>query len=202
MGAMTLYARPSWRLVGQVASDAFVIAWSVAWWFVGRLTDTTIRALANPARATAQTASDLQRQLADAAQQVGGIVAIGDGLRQPFDAMSSTLGRLIASASEQVAGVENTATLVGLVVFAMPTLLAVALWLPGRVRFATRTHQLKALAADPNDVDLLALRALAHGSPADLALIASDPVSAWRRGDAEAIGRLAALELRRAGLRR
>ena len=51
------------------------------------------------------------------------------------------------------------------------------------------------------DLDLFALRALAHQPLHRLAAISDDPARAWREQDADLVGRLAALELRDAGLR-
>jgi hypothetical protein len=199
---MTFYARPSWRLVRQIAADAFAVAWTATWWFVGRAVDGTIRALAAPARQAAQTASDLQRQLLDAAAQAASIPFVGDGLRQPFEAMAGSVNSLAASATTQATAVEGTATMVGLVIFLIPALSLVAVWLPARLRFATRARELRALASDPQGTELLALRALTHTSLARLASIGPDPVAAWRSGDPETLRRLAALELKRAGVSR
>ena len=54
---------------------------------------------------------------------------------------------------------------------------------------------------DPDGHELLALRALANGTLADLAGVGGDPVAAWRRGDPLVMRRLAGLELKRAGVR-
>jgi hypothetical protein len=199
---MTFYARPSWRLVRQIAADVFVVAWTATWWFVGRAVDGTIRALAAPARQAAQTASDLQRQLQDAAAQAATIPFVGDGLRQPLESMATSVTSLADSATTQAIALEGTATMVGLVLFAMPTLTLIALWLPVRLRFAARARELRALASDPQGTELLALRALTHTSLAGLAAIGPDPVAAWRGGDPETLRRLAARELERSGVSR
>ncbi len=51
------------------------------------------------------------------------------------------------------------------------------------------------------DLDLFALRALAHQPLHVLARITDDPAGAWRRGDRAVTDRLAELELRANGLR-
>nr|NLI51508.1 hypothetical protein [Propionibacterium sp.] len=198
---MSWYARPSWRLFGQVTADLFVLGWAAGWWLVGRLVDATIRALAAPARQTAQVAADLQRNVGEAANQAAGVPWVGPNLRQPFDSMAATLGDLVVSANGQVAGIEQTATLVGLVTFAIPVLMLVVLWLPARLRFVGRARAARALAAHPNGAELLALRALANRPLRELAPLAPDPMAAWRAGDAAVIGRLADLELAASGVR-
>lgn len=57
------------------------------------------------------------------------------------------------------------------------------------------------LARDPEDLDLLALRALTGRPSRALAAVGPGAAAAWRRGDPDTIRRLAALALREAGLR-
>jgi hypothetical protein len=59
----------------------------------------------------------------------------------------------------------------------------------------------RASGHDGADADLLALRALAFGSPRRLARAVPDAASGWRRGDPHVLARLAELELGRLGLR-
>ena len=51
------------------------------------------------------------------------------------------------------------------------------------------------------DLDLFALRAMAHQPLHVLARVDPDPAGAWRRGEPDVVDRLARLELRSAGLR-
>lgn len=201
MGTMTWYARPSWRLVRQVMADLFVLGWAAGWWLVGRLVDGTIRALAVPARQVGQVTFDLQRNLGDAAEQAAGVPWVGANLRQPFDAMADTLNDLVVSANTQVDAIERVATLVGAVTFASPVLLLVVLWLPARLRFASRARAANELAQHPHGTELLALRALTNRPLRALAPVAADPMAAWRAGDPVVIGRLADLELEASGVR-
>lgn len=199
---MRFYARPSWRLFWQVAADLFVVAWAIGWWFVGRLVDGTIRALAEPARQTARVTSDLRGQLEEAARQAGGVPVVGDGLRQPFDGMAGNLDGIIASANAQVAGLEQTALLLGWLLFLVPVALMVALWLPRRLRFAARARATLDLLQESDGTDLLALRALATQPLTELRAISATPARAWRNADASVIERLAELELVRSGVAR
>lgn len=199
---MRFYARPSWRLVVQIVADLFVVLWTFLWWGVGRFSDGVIRALAEPARQTRQVATDLQRQATDAATQASGVPLVGSDLRQPFDGMSTTLRDLAAAAADQVTQIEQAATLIGWLVFAMPTLMLIAVWLPRRLAFASKARETLALVRSSDGTQLLALRALANQPLAELRAAASDPVMAWRTGDPEALGRLAELELATAGVRR
>lgn len=197
---MRWYARGGRLLARQLGSDAFVVAWALLWWLLGRFTDTTIRAIAEPARQTATITADLRRQVTDAASQAGGVPVVGDGLRQPFDAMANSLRDLGASAAASVAQIELTATVAGVLTTLVPIALVVLSWLPRRVRFALRAAELNDLAATPGGTELLALRALATQPLSEVRAITPDAVAAWRSGDPEVTRRLADLELASAGL--
>lgn len=198
---MRLYARPSWQLVRQLVADLFVIVWSLAAWFAGRALDGTIRALAQPARATEDAARSLQGNFDEAARAMDGVPWAGPALRQPFEAAASTLGRLVESASDQAARIEQVATFSGWLVFLIPCVMMLALWLPWRVRFVRNARAVARFLGGQPDLDLLALRALANRPLHQLARISPDPLADWRAGDRGVIDRLAALELRRSGSR-
>jgi hypothetical protein len=59
----------------------------------------------------------------------------------------------------------------------------------------------RALIDSAADLDLFALRALAHQPLHRLAVISDDPAAAWRERDPATVRRLAALELASVGLR-
>ena len=85
---------------------------------------------------------------------------------------------------------------------ALPPILAVAMpWLVLRIRFFRRKWTAVTLASTDAGEQLLALRALANRPLAKLTEVSDDPVTAWRTHDTIAIRKLAALELRSAGLR-
>lgn len=198
---MGWYARPSLRLVGQIVADVLVLAWAAAWWFASRFVDAAIRAIAVPARSIAQVGTDLQGQLGDAATQVAALPVVGGQLQTPFDQMRDTLAGLITSANDQAASIETVATIVGWSTFLVPALLVVMMWLPARLRFASRALATRELAASASGTDLLALRALMNQPLSELRKVASDPMDAWRDHDADAIRKLAALELAAAGVK-
>lgn len=199
---MRFYARPSWQLARQVIGDLFLVLWGATWWLVGRFTDGTIRAMAEPARQTERIAGDLRRQVGDAATQAAGVPVVGGGLRQPFDGMSATLGGLASAAADQVVLLERVATVTGWIVFLMPLLFLAVLWIPRRLAFASLAGQTRSLLLTGHGHDLLALRALANQPLAEVRKVADNPIAAWRTGDPEVIARLADLELARAGVGR
>lgn len=197
---MGIYAQRRGRMVGQIVSDALVLVWAVVWGFVGSAVHQTVGQLAAPVRSTMQTASNLSRQLEDAANEAAKVPGVGEQLRKPFDAASGSLGELILTASQQVTAIERTATLAGWLTFLIPVSVVVAFWLPRRIAFVRRARATQRLIDSAADLDLFALRAMATQPMHVLAAISDDPVRAWREGDRDVINRLAEVELNDSGL--
>ena len=100
-----------------------------------------------------------------------------------------------------MASIERLALVAGWLVFLIPVALVVALWLPRRIRFYRQAKASQQFLDSSADLDLFALRAMASQPLYVLAGVSDDPVRAWRDGDRQVIDQLAAIELRRNGLR-
>lgn len=198
---MRWYAQRPGRATRQVVGDVFVVVWTVVWVLIGRSVDGIVRALADPVRETGLRAEETARALRDAAGQAGGVPGVGDGLRRPFDDAAGSIDGIVVAARDQVALIETAATVLGIVTFAIPFAVVVAVWLPRRLRFLRTTHAVSDLVDTEAGVDLLALRAMATTPLSTLRRISDDPVRAWRDGDLAVITALAEVELRRLGLR-
>jgi hypothetical protein len=198
---MGIYSTRPGRLAGQIFGDLFVVGWAVVWGAIGIFVNQMVAVLAIPARETARTATKLMDNMRDAAEQAAKVPGVGDDLRRPFDAAAVTMTNLIASANEQVASIERLALIAGWVVFGIPVAMVVALWLPRRVRFYRQARASQVFLDSTADLDLFALRAMASQPLYVLAAVSDDPVGAWRDGDRRVIDELAAIELRRNGLR-
>jgi methyl-accepting chemotaxis protein len=194
------YAQRRARMLAQLTTDLFVAAWVVLWWFVGRATARTVDAIATPARRSGDAARQLADQMEEASQQAGRVPGIGGELRKPFDGAVGSLQSIIDAADDQVAAVERAASLLGWLVFLIPVVLLLVLWLPARIRFFLRARAAQRFLDADADLDLFALRAMVGQPMHVIAAISDDPVAAWRRGDREVIRALAGIELRRSGL--
>jgi methyl-accepting chemotaxis protein len=194
------YAQRRVRMLAQLTTDLFVAAWVVLWWFVGRATARTVDAIATPARRSGDAARQLADQMGEASQQAGRVPGIGGELRKPFDGAVGSLQSIIDAADDQVAAVERAASLLGWLVFLIPVVLLLVLWLPARIRFFLRARAAQRFLDADADLDLFALRAMVGQPMHVIAAISDDPVAAWRRGDREVIRALAGIELRRSGL--
>lgn len=198
---MAWYSRRRSQAVWQVASDLFMAVWTIGWFVVGRAVDSVISAVAEPVRATADQARTTAGQMRDAADSTGQIPAVGDTLRIPFDDAASSLDKVVASAEQQVAAIELTATVSGVIVFAIPFLVLLAVWLPRRIGYLRASAAGQQVADSAAGTDLLALRALASQPLHRLRAISPDVAQRWREGDARVVDRLAELEVHRLGLR-
>ena len=165
------------------------------------LVNQVVAALAVPARETARTATRLMDNMREAAEQAARVPGVGEDLRRPFDSASVTLGNVVTSANNQVESIERLALVAGWLVFLIPVALVVALWLPRRVRFYRQARASQEFLDSSADLDLFALRAMASQPLYVIAGVSDDPVRAWREGDRQVIDALAAIELRRNGLR-
>jgi hypothetical protein len=194
------YAQRRARMVSQLAADLFVAAWFVLWWLVGWTTAHTVDAIATPARSTGDAARDLRDQMRDAAEQTARIPGLGAELRKPFDGAVRSLQGVIDAADAQVAAVERAGMLLGWLVFLIPVIIVLLIWLPARIRFVLRARAAQRFLDAQADLDLFALRAMVAQPMHVIARISDDPVAAWRRGDRDVIRALAAVELRHSGL--
>ncbi|MFW6599470.1 hypothetical protein ACQBAU_11420 [Propionibacteriaceae bacterium Y2011] len=197
---MALYSRRPGHALGQVLGDLFMVVWAVGWFVVGRVLDGLIRALASPVRETAEQAEAMAEDFRQAGEQAGQVPGVGDGLSTPFEQAAGSLGELASAARDQVAAIEVTATVVGVICFAIPFLGLLAIWLPRRIAFVRAARAGQELLRTEAGVDLLALRAMSTVPLSSLAKVSTDPVQDWRDGDLYVISTLAGLEARRLGL--
>ena len=197
---LQFYAQRRGRMLGQVAVDLFILGWAVLWWYLGRRTQETVNAIATPARSSGDAARQVAEQVRQGAEQTSQIPLIGAELRKPFDGVAGSLQGIIDAADRQVTSIENAALLLGWLVFLIPVVILVVVWLPARIRFFLRARAAQRFLDSEADLDLFALRAMVAQPMHVIARISDDPVSAWRRGDRAVIHALATVELRRSGL--
>jgi hypothetical protein len=200
-GAMKLYAESPGRRTAQVIADLLLVVWLVAWAWAGSVVHDATLELGAPGEQLAESATGLSGALQDAGGTLGDVPVVGDEVQTPFDEASGAAEGLAEVGRDQVQAVERLALWLGLSVAAIPILLACLLHLPRRVRFVRRATAGARFVDAADDLDLFALRALAHQPMHVLARVSDDPAGAWRRGDRSVTDRLAEIELRSVGLR-
>ena len=196
-----LYARTPGRALLQASGDVLLVLWVYAAWRVGRAVGEATLKLAEPGRRLDTAASDAASSFAEAARTAREIPFIGDELSSPLASAGGAATAMAQAGARQVEVVGDLASLLTWVLVAVPSLLALALWVPGRLRFMRRAAVAQRFIDADADLSLFALRAMANQPMHKLARVSDDPVRAWRAGDPVVVRALAALALRDCGLR-
>jgi hypothetical protein len=198
---MKLYADAPARRTRQVVADLVLVAWVVVWALVGSAVHDGIMELTGPGRQTDQSASSMADGLRDAGSRLDDLPLVGSDVASPFERAAGASDGLAAAGRTSVRVVERLALLLGLTVALVPALVAALLHLPRRWRFVRAATAGAQFVDSTDDLDLFALRALAHQPLHVLARVSDDPAGAWRRRDPTVVRRLAELELLDTGLR-
>ena len=197
---MKLYADLPARRTRQIIADVLVLLWVVIWVRTGFAVRDTVLGALGPARSLEAEGDSLQGSLADVAARVEGIPLLGEAISTPFDAAAAAGETMRQAGADLVAYVDRTALIVGVTTALLPVVLVVLPWLLFRIAFARRARALTLLLASEDPLDLLALRALATQPVGTLTRVSPTPAHDWRIGRPDVVARLAALELRRAGV--
>lgn len=198
---MKLYADSPARRVIQLLVDLLFVAWLVMWVWIGLVVHDGTMALAGPGRQTDESASAMAGQLRDAGGRLDDVPLIGDEVATPFDKAADASDGIAAAGRSSVQAVERLAFVLGLSIALIPILVVTAFYLPGRLRFIREATAGSRFIDSAHDLDLFALRALAHQPMRVLAKVSDDPAGDWRRRDPAVVTRLAELELKDVGLR-
>ncbi|RIV35660.1 hypothetical protein [Micromonospora radicis] len=198
---MKIYADRFPTALRQFLTDLLVVAWVYVTIRAAMWLHDLVQKLAVPGQKLEGAGGGLADNLADAGGKVGRVPLVGDELTGPFERAAGAARSLAEAGRDQQEVVDQLAlALTGTALF-VPLALVVFGWLPLRVRWMRRADAAAKLATAPAGRDLLALRALATQPLGKLAGIHPDVAEAWRRGDDSTMESLAALELRRLGLR-
>lgn len=198
---MSLYSDFSVARTRQIIADIIGLASVAIVVAIGVTVTTAIRAFASFGRDLETAGLGFQTGLTDAADALGDVPLIGDGIRGPFD-LAAGAGEAVAEAGRgQQALVETVAVGIGAMITIVPLLLIALVWLVPRIRFARRSNELRTLINRGLSADTLAVRALGRAPLRELAAVHPDPAAAWRDRDVDVVRALAAIELRRAGIK-
>ncbi|SCF45293.1 hypothetical protein [Micromonospora mirobrigensis] len=198
---MKIYADRFPTAARQFLTDLLVVAWVYAAVRFALWLHDLVEKLAVPGRKLEGAGTGLADNLADAGGKVGRVPLVGDELTAPFTRAAEAARSVAEAGRDQQDLVGQLALALTVAVLIFPLGLVLFGWLPLRLRWMRRAGAAKSLAAAPAGRDLLALRALTGQPLGRLARIAPDVAEAWRRGDDATLDALAALELRRLGLK-
>ncbi|RKS05125.1 hypothetical protein DFP74_0716 [Nocardiopsis sp. Huas11] len=200
---MKLYAERPVRACLQLLSDLLALAWAVLWISTALSLREAVSRLDRPGELLASAGAGVSEHMATAAEAAERVPLAGDALAAPFASVGGAGESLTSAGTSFQASVADLALYLPLVTAVIPLALLAATWLPARVRWmrqATAVRSMRAMSPEAGS-RLLALRALTSVSPTRLMGVHEDPVGAWHADDPEATRVLAALELRRLGLR-
>ncbi|TDB69674.1 hypothetical protein [Micromonospora sp. KC723] len=198
---MKIYADRYPVFLRQLLTDLLVVVWVYAAIRFARWLHDLVQRLAVPGEKLEGAGGGLADNLAEAGGKVGRVPLVGDELTGPFERAAAAARAVAEAGRDQQELVGQLALALSLAVLVFPLGLVLFGWLPPRVRWMRRAASAKALAAAPAGRDLLALRALTNQPLRKLTRVDPDVAEAWRRGDDATVDALAALELRRLGLR-
>ena len=196
---MRFYAERPLRVARQLVADVAVIAW--VWLVVtfAQAAQALIDQLQGPAGSLTSAGQTVRDTFAGAARTASGIPLVGEELARALN-VGTGAGESLASAGQRQAQLIDTGGMwAAVAIVAFAAVPVVLVWLYVRLRYARTAGS--AVVARARDLDLLALRALAHQPTRQLLRVSGDPAAAWRRDDTAVVRDLAMLELNALGLR-
>jgi hypothetical protein len=196
-----LYASSPVLRTRQLLADLGLLAWLVLWVLVARVVHGAVLALAEPGRAVEDLGSSLAGSMDSAAEAAQDVPLVGDDLSAPFGALSGAGSDVVGAGQAAQDAVGTLAWALAVVLVVLPVGWAVARWLPWRLQWARDSRAARRLLAGTPDLELLAARAAATAPLPVLAALPPGTGAAWRAGGDGATRVLAAVELRRLGLR-
>ena len=198
---MRIYAHPSRLLWKQIGFDIALVVWIVVWYLLARWVHAYIAGQAVPVRDKGQEWLALETVVRASSTGVGQLPAIGGLLSQPLVGLSQQVGSLADAANRTAQLISGAATVLAVIIFGVPTVIALVKWVPWRIASIRTTYWAGRLLAGDDALELFALRALATAPMSQLARLGTNPMRAWMTGDSTGIRQLANLELDRCGLR-
>ncbi len=144
-----LYADEPTRRARQVAFDAVVLVWVVAWAWVGYTVYRHTASDESGARDLSAGGVVLRTNMGAAANAVGGVPLVGDQLRAPL-AQAQSAGTSMDHAGQHLeAVIEILARVLGTATATIPILLALLVWAVVRLSYAQRATRARSLARTP-----------------------------------------------------
>jgi hypothetical protein len=194
-----LYAERPARAGRQVLADLLALAWLAGFGFAAEQGRALMLRLQAPATGLTDAGTSISDAFAGAARTAAKVPFVGAQLAAALDTGRAAGQSLAGAGEQQLSTIASLATGTAVLVALVGALPVLVLWLPLRVRYARLAGA--AVACRDRNPDLLALRALTAVPVRRLRTVTEEPAAGWRRNDPAVVRALAALELRRLGLR-
>ncbi len=197
---MKLYSDSTPRFAAQIAVDFTVACWIVLWIWLGTVVHDGVEVLADPGERISAAADDLAGSRGDAGDALDDAPVVGDEVAQPFESAADASTALGDAGDAEADAARRLAFWGGVVVAVLPILYVLRRYVPWRLRFLLDATAATTVLRGGADLELFAWRAVTTMPLSRVVRVSDDPVGAIRRGDHDAVRRLAELELRRLGV--
>ena len=167
----------------QIATDVGVVVWIIVWIRIGVFMKSLFDKLAGPGETIEGAGASFSSTMSDVGERMADIPGFGDALQAPFDTASDAGLRLQEAGEGQQTLVHRIAWWLGFLLAAIPIVLILIRYLPGRlswIREASAAHRLR---IDSADLQLFALRAITNRPLHELRRACADPAAAFAQGD-------------------
>jgi hypothetical protein len=165
----------------QLALDAALALWTIAWVWMGFAVAHEVRGIAD----LSDTVGSVGRAVTSVGEALRGLPLVGDELGPPAAELDRAGRDAVTSAVSARASARRVGTLLGVSIALIPTLPLMAIYVPGRVAAAHDRRSLRRTVAtgrSPALDELLARRALVHLPYHQLREVSRDPLADVRAG--------------------
>ena len=183
-----LYPELPMARLGYVLADLAALLWVILWLYVGDAVYTSLIALQAIGNGLIKNGRAVDNAVSQLQSAVNNLPLIGSNLRDAFGPLHGPPHALIQTGQGELLYVSHLATLLGVVVAAVPILIALLFFIPWRVRRTRDFHNLAYMLHRPGagsvttTMQVLAARAI-YTLPYDQLLAYSpDPIGEWREG--------------------
>jgi hypothetical protein len=174
--------------LGYILADTATLLWVVLWLYIGDVVYNAVHTLDGIGNGLVANGNSVDSAVTRLQNEVATLPLVGSNLRGAFDALHGPPKALVQTGHDELRAVAHLATTLGVVVAAIPILIALLNFIPWRVRrtrgFRNLDHMLRqpGAGAVSTTMQVLAGRAI-YTLPYDRLLAYSpDPIREWREG--------------------
>lgn len=197
---MRLYAELPARRARQLVGDLLLLVWVAAAVTVATVTGLALWRLGNRTTALAGQTASAASQLRSSADTVASVPLVGGQVATPLRSLGQTFTSLGSGLAGDTAALHRAGVAAGVAIAVLGVAVPVLAWFLTRGRWVRRAGALRGRLTD-DDLEALAVAAVATAGLRTLHRLPAGTVLAWRAGDPAARRAVAALGLRSLGLR-
>ena len=186
---MKIYGETRFFRLRQMATDLGVLIWIVVWIRIGVFINALIQRLAEPGRTIEDAGASFSSTMADIGERISELPVVGGALRSPFETASEAGVTLQNAGQGQQDLIQRIAFWLGVLLAAIPIVLVLIRYLPGRLSWIREASAASRLRIDAADLQLFALRAITNRPLHELRRACKDPAAAFAQGDYEPLAR-------------